>query len=107
MADSPIERAPFNPGDPFDAMAESFRLQVAEVFLAAGKVAIFRDLPSDRKIEAFMAGTLTGVIGCVFASFQPQVRDELMKVIIDYLPQARHQAEEILDKASAEEPTHG
>lgn len=94
-------RAPFDPGDPFDAMAESIRRQVCDIALGMLNVGVYRDLPPGRQLECLMAGLLTGTIGVLFAQIDPartaEGRDEFMRAIADYLPLARQSAEEIID----------
>lgn len=94
-------RAPFDPGDPFDAMAESIRRQVCDIALGMLNVGVYRDLTPGRQIECLIAGLLTGTIGALFAQIDPihsdEGRAELMRAIEAYLPQARQQAEEIID----------
>lgn len=53
-------------------------------------------LPPGTALSATIAGSLTGVVGSLLAQVRPDSRDELMKVIEDWLPQAREQAESIL-----------
>lgn len=86
---------PFRPDLPSDAMAESFRRQVCDMMLEAGKAAIFRDMPPHDQLGAFMAGTLTGLIGVMFVFVDRQGRDGVIEAIREYLPQARDQAESI------------
>lgn len=94
-------RAPFDPGDPFDAMAESIRRQVCDIALGMLDVGIYRDLPPGRQLECLMAGLLTGMIGVLFAQIDRahtiEGREAFMRAIVDCLPQARQQAEEIID----------
>lgn len=92
---------PFDPGDDFDAMAESFRRQTADMALVALDAGVFRDLPGHRQIECFMAGVVAGLIGVCFAQITPAGRDEMMKVIEAYLPQARENVEGILEQVDA------
>lgn len=89
----------FDAGDPFDAMAESFKAQVADMALAAAKAAIYRDMEPTRQVECFMAGVMTGLLGVCFAHIMPEGRDEMMNVIEAYLPQARLNAEEMINPA--------
>lgn len=89
---------PWKPDDPFNAMAESFRLQVLNMFLDAEKATIYRDLGPMKQVECFMAGTMTALIGVCFAHIRPAGRNEMMKMIRKYLPQARLNAEAMLPK---------
>lgn len=88
---------PFDAGDPLDAMADSFRIQVCNMAIEANKAAIFRDMDTGQQAQALMAGTLTGLIGVLFAMVQEASRDPLMEAIADFLPYARLNAESILD----------
>lgn len=91
------EPEPFDPGSPFDAMAETVRRRVATIALDMPKAAIFREMDSMRQLECFIAGTVTALIGVSFAHIEAAGRDDMMKVITDYIPQARQQAEAMLD----------
>ena len=94
----PLQPTPFDAGDDFDAMAESFRRQVSDMALRAMDAAVYRDLDGHRQIECLMAGVVTGLIGVCFASIKPEGRDEMMRVIEAYLPQARENVEGILSR---------
>lgn len=91
----------FDPGDPYDAMCESFRIHVCKMAEAAYSAAIYRDMEPDQQLSSFMAGTLTGLIGVCFASIRDEGRDVMMQGILDALPFARQQAEEILEESAA------
>lgn len=97
------DRAEWNPDDPFDAMSESFRRQVAHIASEAYRASIYRELSPVKRLESFVAGTLTGLIGVAFVSIRPEGRDEFMEALLDYLPGARQQAEEIIRSAIGEE----
>lgn len=83
----------FDPGDPFDAMAESFRLQICDIALRAPEAAIYREMSPQDRVAAFLTGGLTGVIGVLFAMVKAEGRDGLMDAITAYLPNARLNAE--------------
>lgn len=103
-------RAPFDPSDPFDAMAEMFRTQITDLVLKAYSITIFRDLSAQRQIECVVAGVLTGLVGCSFASIRPEGRDAMMDYIAECLPTARMFAESIRnpdDGTPALTPAHG
>lgn len=87
-------RDPFDPGDDFDAMAESFRLQMADMALRAHKTAVYRDLGPVRQLQCFMAGAVTGLVGVCFCSIDAAGRDAMMEAIVTYLPVARQNVEE-------------
>lgn len=94
-----VEREPFNPDDPMDAMSEMFRRQVTDIALDAYKVTLYRELPVQQQLECFIAGILTGLVGVCFASLEPieGSRDVLMKAIAETLPQVREMAEGIFE----------
>lgn len=92
-------RQSFDPGDAFDAMADSFRVQTVDLLLQARKAAIFSDLPPASQIECFVAGVMTGLVGSCFACITDDGHDEMMTVIADYLPLARQNAEETTEAA--------
>jgi hypothetical protein len=89
----------FDPGDPYDAMCENFRIQVTEAASKARRVAIYRDMSPERQLSSFMAGVLTGLISVCFASIRDEGRDVMMDGISDALPFARKQAEDIIADA--------
>jgi hypothetical protein len=88
----------FDPGDPYDAMCESFRIQVAEIASNAYRAAIYRDMTPERQLSSFMAGMLTGLIGVCFVSIRDEGRETMMEGIIHALPFARQQAEDIINE---------
>ncbi len=94
MADA-VERAPFNPGDPEDAMSELFRTQVTDLALSAYKIAIYRDLNPQQQLQCFLAGALTGIVGVCLASVETTGHDAMMEYIAECLPHAREMAEGI------------
>ncbi len=87
--------AEFDPADPYNAMCESFRLQVIQMMDDGQRITIFRDLPPDRQLSALMAGTLSGVLGVAFCMVED--RDAVIKGIVEALPHLRRQTESILD----------
>lgn len=89
------ERAPFDPGCPFDAMSEMFRVQVTDLAIKAQKVTIYRDMDQQSQLECFVAGALTGLVGVCFASIQPEGKDPIMEYLARCLPDARLFAEGI------------
>lgn len=94
-----VSREPFDPADPFDAMAESFRLQVCDMVIDAQKVAIFKELSWDQQIQAITAGVMTGLVGVLFAHVNAGGRDGIMEMLEKFLPMARQNAEDISDRA--------
>ena len=89
--------SPFDPGEPFDAMAESFRRQVVYMALKSFDAAVWRDMDGLKQIECFICGVVVGLICTCFSGIDPEGRDEMMKSIAEYLPQARLNAEAIVD----------
>jgi hypothetical protein len=85
--------APFNHEDPEDFIADMFRKQVTQLALDADKVTMYRDLDPQQKLQCFIAGALTGLVGVAFAHVRPEGHDVMMKYIADCLPFARLQAE--------------
>jgi len=93
MAKSPPA---FDPTDPVDRAAEAARRHVTTAMIAIAESGEIAALPPGTALSATIAGALTGVVGSLLAQVRPDSRDELMKVIEDWLPQAREQAESIL-----------
>lgn len=89
----------FDPSDPYDAMCESFRIQVAEMASQAHHATIYRDLSPERQLSSFMAGVLTGLIGVCFVQITDEGRDVLIEGILEAIPLARHQAEDVISNA--------
>lgn len=90
-----MKRTPFDPVDPFDAMCENFRRQVVQMVLDAEGITLYRELGA-RQLEAFVAGTLTGLVGVGMASIKPEGHKEFLRSIRGYLRHARFQTESIL-----------
>lgn len=90
------ERQPFDAGDPFDAAADMFRRQIADMALATMDAPPMDRLPGHRQIEAIIGGVLVGMIGVCFAHVKPSGYPAVMKVIKQYLPQAKATALEIM-----------
>lgn len=87
---------PFDHAEPFDVMADQFRRQTAGIASAAYKTTIYRELTPVQQLESFIFGVTVGLIGVCFASIRPEGRDEMIRAIVDYLPQAREQVEGIM-----------
>lgn len=104
---SKVQMPQWDAGEPFDAMAENFRRQITTMVLNADRVAIYRQLDSMKQIECFIAGTVTALIGVCFSSIMPEGRDEMMKVITQYIPQAREQVEAMIDPAGIKHQDEG
>lgn len=93
---------PFNPSDPFDAMAESIRRAVNNAIADHQRVAIFRDLDPHRQLEAIIAGSMTAILGIAIIYVEKESRDEIEQVIHDFVSAARANAEEMAERALAE-----
>jgi hypothetical protein len=85
--------SPFDPGEPFDAMADMFRRQITQFLIDAEKITIYRELDPQSKLECFVGGILTGLVGCCFAHVRPEGYDAIMDYIAECLPFARQQSE--------------
>lgn len=90
---------PFDPTDPAERMADKFRKDVAGLASVALNNADYRGLSSIEQVQCFMAGVATGLIGVCFAHVENAGHDAMMEAIVDYLPQAREQAEAIMEDA--------
>jgi hypothetical protein len=90
--------APFDPSDPFEAVADKFRRTVAAMGLVAISDPGFRSLQTDKAAEAFTAGILTGLMGVLFSTFVStnEAHDEIEAFVVTYIKQARAQAEGIM-----------
>ena len=86
----------FDPSNPYDAMCETFRRQITEMVIAANRTTIYRDMSPNDQLGAFMSGGLCGIIGVAFSSVHPQAHDTIMQCIVDALPLARKQVEDII-----------
>lgn len=99
-----VERAPFDPSDPFDAMAEMFRRQICDLAINAEKITIYRDMKPERQLECFLSGAMVGIVGICFASVRPEGKDAIMEYLAGCLPPARILAEAIV---TAKDSAHG
>jgi hypothetical protein len=64
----------FDSNDPFDAMADRFRVEVWQVYSNAFQTTIYRDLSPDEQLECFMAGILGGLLCVLFSHITPEGR---------------------------------
>lgn len=89
-----MKREPFNINDPFDQLAELAKCEIADAGLRIVKAAAAFDLPEGARIQATLAGVMTGVCGLAQAHFDASERNqrELLKVLAEYLPWAFDQA---------------
>lgn len=93
---------PFDESDPFNIVCEHFRKTTLEHRLRAERITLFRDLEPMEQLQAFIVGTMTGLVGAAFASIYREGRDDIMQYFVDSLPFCRQQAEAMVDKAEAE-----
>ena len=89
----------FDPSDPYDAMCESFRIQIADMASNAYRAAIYREMTPEQQLSSFMGGVLTGLIGACFVSIRDEVREVMMECISEALPIARKHAEDIIEES--------
>lgn len=92
-------QAPFDQTEPFDIMSEHFRKCLCDAYLSAMKITVYNDLDNASKLGALIGGTLTGLIGALFVSTNEESRDLAVQAIVDILPFARAQAEDIIGAA--------
>jgi hypothetical protein len=90
---------PYDADHPFERVADRFRKDIAEVAVRASETDAYKALSPEQQIQSFMAGAMTAVIGVCFAQVENAGWDAIMEAIEDYLPQARIQAEGIIDSA--------
>lgn len=90
MADS------FNPDLPSDVAADAFRRKVADMMIEASRNPAFTAMTPHEQLGAFMAGVLTGLVGVMFVYVDEPGHDGAIAAILEYLPDARAQAEGII-----------
>jgi hypothetical protein len=93
----PIQTKPFEEQSDFDQLADSLRRQVAGLVLTMQQNAIYQSMEPIQQVEVVIAGLTCGLVGACFATIKPRGRDQMMKMIRNYLPQAREHAEAIVD----------
>lgn len=89
------KREPFDPGKPFDAMAERFRLETVEIAVRAGDAAIYREMDERQKLEALLVGIATGLM-CIGATFTSD-HERLVRATQTMLPEAMEHAKAMID----------
>ena len=92
-----VEMRPFDPGEPFDAMADSFRTQVAKMAIEASDAAIFRDLTPVEQVQCLMAGVLTGLAGVCFSYVSEDGREAIAGAMRDTIDFAAANAAHIIE----------
>jgi hypothetical protein len=91
--------SPFDANDPLNRVADHVRRRVAEIVADVVRMKDYRSLDPVEQVQAIMAGLAVGMIGICFAHIRDAGRDAMMEAIVDYLPQAREQAEGIMKDA--------
>lgn len=106
-----IERDPSNP---MVIAHETFVADIARSILSAEATAVFRDMPFDEKMQAFINGVLTGLISILFSKVTEEGRRVMMQAVLGNMEAARLNAIDLVehfDRAVAEdrwpaEPVH-
>jgi hypothetical protein len=91
-----MERASFNPADPFDASADALRHGIADVALAVFATPAFQALPAERQISCVMAGLMTGTMGVMLSFVREDAHDDFVRAVAEYLPAAQQNAYDIM-----------
>lgn len=92
-----LQKTAFDPFDPVQQFADAHRKGVADLALSLESDPRFSKLSQVEKLEMCVAGLLTGVIGVAFAHIEEGGRDSLMESVENFLPEARQQAEDIME----------
>lgn len=90
---------PYNADHPFERAADQIRKDIAELAHRMMEGKDYKSLSPVQQLECFMAGAMTAVIGVCFAHIDETGHDAIMEAIEEYLPQARAQAEGIIESA--------
>ncbi|MEO3386051.1 hypothetical protein [Mesorhizobium sp. CAU 1741] len=95
-----IARPAFNPAEPFDAVANLAKREVAHAGVLITQRPEYKAAEADDVDvgEAVMAGALTAVCGIVMSHFKEsdEAHAAILAAMADYLPQAIDQARSIL-----------
>lgn len=91
-----MDRAPFDPGDPFDVLADEYRQRVVALVLELDARRDAQDVTPVDRVMAMICGVLTGLVGSVLCATEEVGHDTMMEAIEGYLPQARAQAQSII-----------
>lgn len=94
-------RAPFNAVDPFDALANITKSEVADAALRVFELPAYKSATAADvdTATAMMAGALTGICGILMSHFngdEDQVHAVIRASMVAYLPQAVDNARSIL-----------
>lgn len=94
------DRAPFNPADPFDAIANLAKTELAYAGIRLTERPEYKAAKDAGNVVAgaVMAGALTAVAGILMSHFQEDddTHAQIREMMIAYLPQAIDQARSIL-----------
>lgn len=93
-----MDRAPFEPGDPFDVLAEEYRQRVVALVLELDARRDAQDVTPVERVMAMICGVMTGLVGSVLCATEPAGHDTMMEAIEGYLPHARNQAQAIISR---------
>jgi hypothetical protein len=102
----PPKYPPFDPGNAFDAMAESIRLQIGDMLIGMDEAAVWRDLPEQEKLRCFIAGVSTALLCGAFAWVHETDHERIYRYVVKHLPRARDQAKGIV-RAALSNPSPG
>ena len=93
-------RAPFNPAEPFDALANLAKREVAHAGVLITQRPEYKAAEADGADvgEAVMAGAMTAVCGIVMSHFEEtdEAHAAILAAMAEYLPQALDQARSIM-----------
>ena len=103
MSRTIVPGGPFDPSDPLDALAESYRRKVLGMALKGPIDPRFKKMTGQDQFAALAAGVSAGLVCVAFAQVREEGRDEMMDHLIECLKYGRVQAEGILDEAPASE----
>lgn len=94
------DRAPFNPDDPFNAIANLAKTEFSFAGIRLTERPEYKAAEQDGRLVAgaVLAGALTAVCGVVMSHFQEDddTHAEIRAMMIAYMPQAIDQARSIL-----------
>jgi hypothetical protein len=96
-----MRKKAFDPGEPFDAMFESFRTQVVDMAIKAREAAIYRDMPEAEQLSCLMAGVMTGMMGVTMVLCKKESWPDVRDLTRAYVDKAAETAAEIIQKSGA------
>lgn len=93
------DRRPFDPQNPYDALADLARVQIAyygsEVMSAPQYVRMAAD--PNGQFEALLIGLLTGVAGIAMSNIRPEAHAEVRSALLALIPDAVDNARDIFE----------